>query len=81
MAEKIRSRGQQVECPRCGMRRSLTLHRIMASDAQECPRCWGKDGVEVPMAIYPPQWQRDKMERPGAAASRFRNLDGRASAG
>jgi DNA-directed RNA polymerase subunit RPC12/RpoP len=44
---------QQVECPRCGKRRSLKLHLIVASDAQECPRCWYKDGVEVPMALYP----------------------------
>lgn len=53
MAETNLPNPQQVECPRCRMRRSLTLHRIMASDAQECPRCWDKDGVEVPMAIYP----------------------------
>ena len=45
---------QQVECPRCGKRRNLKLHLIVSSDAQECPRCWHKDGVEVPMALYPP---------------------------
>ncbi len=37
----------------------------MASDAQECPKCWGEDGVEVPMAIYPSsrrteQWTLDQ---------------------
>jgi hypothetical protein len=53
MAETNFPNPQQVECPRCRTRRSLSLHRIMASDAQECPRCWSKDGVEVPMAIYP----------------------------
>jgi hypothetical protein len=60
---------QQVECPRCRMRRSLALHRIMASDAQECPRCWGKDGVEVPMAIYP------SMLGPRTAGRYFGGMD------
>jgi hypothetical protein len=73
---------EQVECPRCGMRRGLTLHRIMASDAQECPRCWGKDGVEVPMAIYPPRWQGHKAEGlAGAAPGKFRGLDGKSGTG
>jgi hypothetical protein len=54
MADKHVSHPQQVACPRCGMRRNLALHRIMATDAQECPRCWDRDAVEIPMAIYPP---------------------------
>ena len=44
---------RQLECPRCRMRRSLTL-QLIAAGAPTCPRCWGKDGVEVPMASYPP---------------------------
>jgi hypothetical protein len=58
MAEK-RSR-VYVQCPRCHMRRSLALHQIVTTDAQECPRCWDRDEVEVPMAIYPPRWKADQ---------------------
>ena len=45
---------QQVECPRCGLHRSLFIHRITSSDAQECPRCLDKDGVEVRMDAHQP---------------------------
>jgi hypothetical protein len=48
------SSDQDVECPRCGMRRGLMLHRVTSSDAQECPKCWEEDGVVIPMAFYPP---------------------------
>lgn len=41
-----------VHCPRCRLRLNATLHSITSTDAQECPRCWGRDRIEVPMAFY-----------------------------
>ncbi len=45
---------EQVECPRCGKRRSLALHQVVTTDGKACDRCWGKDRVAVPMVPYPP---------------------------
>jgi len=55
MADDHVAHPHQVACPRCGVRRSLALHRIMSDGAQRCPWCWATDRVEVPMAIYPPR--------------------------
>jgi hypothetical protein len=61
MADRHVAHPHQVACPRCGMRRSLALHRVMSYGAQKCPWCWAKDRVEVPMAIYPPHREIGSM--------------------
>lgn len=45
---------EQVECPRCSLQLNLVLHAITTTDAQQCPRCWQLDRIEIPMGIYPP---------------------------
>ena len=57
MADRHVSHPEEVMCPRCGMRRNLALHQVMTTDAQECPSCWEKDMVVIPMAIYPPHFE------------------------
>jgi len=61
MADRHVSHPQEVVCPRCGMRRNLALHRIMATDAQVCPWCWSKDRVEVEMVVCPPHREIGSM--------------------
>jgi hypothetical protein len=61
MADKHVSHPHQVVCPRCGMRRSLSLHRVMSDGARGCPWCWVKDRIEVPMVTYPPHREIGSM--------------------
>jgi hypothetical protein len=32
---------------------SVTLHQIMSTDEQACPRCQASDGVTMPMVLMP----------------------------
>lgn len=41
----------EVECPRCGLTRNVKLHMIVSGDGQACPRCLGRDDIEIPMFI------------------------------
>jgi hypothetical protein len=48
----------QVRCIRCAHVMNATLHRIVSTDALECPRC-ERHGVTIPMCI-----ERRDPERP-----------------
>ena len=39
-----------VACPRRHPRLNARLHMIVSTDAHACPRCLGRDGIEIPMA-------------------------------
>lgn len=44
----------RVECPRCGMQRSLFLYRMVGSYSPDCPDCWRKYGEGIPMIAASP---------------------------
>jgi DNA-directed RNA polymerase subunit RPC12/RpoP len=54
----------KVECPRCGLKLDALIHRIISTDAQACPRCEGRDDLEVPMFLVPDEAERS----PGSTA-------------
>ena len=63
---------QEVECPRCRFRLNARLHAVTSTDAQECPRCKGLDGLEIPMFLVSIDQLRgtatDQERRPPEAA-------------